>query len=206
VRHAERLYRRWRLRAVRRGPCRRSSCTGQLARIRARRSSGGRHLLRRSIGKNSHATRALAERSAPQGVRPHRETMVALDGAVHGSLAAFTAVLGAQASDGTGTGVSDCVLGSTARDISGSNPSRSTGKSAKAAVLSETLSRRHRRSGRYQSHGFQRLVRRLSRWALVHDGCASQPSPHRPHCDGTRSRRSRRRDVDRLWRRQARAL
>jgi hypothetical protein len=40
-------------------------------------------------------------------------------------LAAFTAVLGAQASEGTGTGVSDCVLGSTARDISGSNPSRS---------------------------------------------------------------------------------
>ena len=43
-----------------------------------------------------------------------------------GSLAAFAAILGAQASEGTGTGVSDCVLGSTARDISGSNPSRST--------------------------------------------------------------------------------
>jgi hypothetical protein len=37
-------------------------------------------------------------------------------------------------------------------------------------------SRRHWRSGRYQPHGFQRLVRGLSRWALVHDGRALQPS------------------------------
>ena len=36
-----------------------------------------------------------------------------------GSLAAFTAVLGAQASEGTGTGVSDCVLGGTVRDLLG---------------------------------------------------------------------------------------
>jgi len=83
VRHTERLSGRWRPRAVRRGTCRRSSCTGQLARIRARRSSG--HLLRGSqSAKNSYPTRSLAERSVPPGVRPPRETMVALDGAVHG--------------------------------------------------------------------------------------------------------------------------
>ncbi len=37
-------------------------------------------------------TRTLAERSAPPGVRPARDTMVALDGAAVGRLAAFTAV------------------------------------------------------------------------------------------------------------------
>src|SRR5208337_1610005 len=64
VRHTERLSGRWRPRAVRRGTCRRSSCTGQLARIRARRSSG--HLLRGSqSAKNSYPTRSLAERSVP---------------------------------------------------------------------------------------------------------------------------------------------
>jgi len=41
-----------------------------------RRTPGGRQ--------NSHATRTLAERSAPPGVCPPRETMVAHDGAVHG--------------------------------------------------------------------------------------------------------------------------
>ena len=72
--------------------------------------------------------------------------------------------------------------------------------------LLHRLSRRHWRSGRYQPHGFQRLGRGLSRRALVDDGRASQPSPHRPHCHGTRPRRRRRRDVDRLRRRQPRAL
>jgi len=44
-----------------------------------------------------------------------------------GSLPAFTA--------GTGTGVSDCVLGSTARDISGSNPSRSASPQCKVQLF-----------------------------------------------------------------------
>jgi len=52
-----------------------------------------------------------------------------------GSLAAFTAVFGAQPSEGTGMGV----LGSTAGDISGSNPSRSTSKSARASSGSKHL-------------------------------------------------------------------
>jgi hypothetical protein len=72
-------------------------------------SSGDAICLRESIDKNSHATRTLAERSAPPGVRPTRETMVALDKAVHGQFGGITAVLGAQASEGAGTGVSDCV-------------------------------------------------------------------------------------------------
>ena len=56
-----------------------------------------------------------------------------------------------------------------------------------SGALLHRLSRRHRRSGRYQSHGFQRLGRSLSQWPLVHDRRASQPFPHRPHCHGTRS-------------------
>jgi hypothetical protein len=54
--------------------------------------------------------------------------------------------------------------------------------------------------------GLQRLGRGLSRRALVHDGRAPQPSPHRPHRHGPRPRRRRRRDVDRLRRRPPRAL
>ena len=73
-------------------------------------------------------------------------------------------------------------------------------------ALLHRLSRRHRRAGRRQPDGFQRLVRGLSRWPLVHDGRASQPSPHRPHRHGTGPRRRRRRDFDRLRRRQSRAL
>jgi transglutaminase-like putative cysteine protease len=42
-----------------------------------------------------------------------------------------------------------------------------------AHPLLHRLSRRHRRSHRRQSDGFQRLVPGLSRWALAHDGCAS---------------------------------
>jgi hypothetical protein len=65
---------------------------------------------------------------------------------------------------------------------------------------------RHRRSCGYQPRGLQRLGRGVSRRALVHDGRAPQPSPHRSHCHGARPRRGRRRYVDSLRRRQPRAL
>jgi two-component system phosphate regulon response regulator PhoB len=61
---------------------------------------------RPSANHNAHTGRAFGS----PGVPPPRETMAALDGAVQGSLAAFTAALGPQASEGTGAGVSDCVL------------------------------------------------------------------------------------------------
>ena len=77
------------------------------------------------IGKNSHATRTLAERSAPPGVCPPRETMVALDGAVRGQFGGIHCRFSRSSLRSHGTGVSDCALGSTVRDISGSNPSRS---------------------------------------------------------------------------------
>src|SRR5208337_1898354 len=97
-----------------------SSCTGQLAQIRARRSSGGRHLLRGSQSAKIHTQRANwpSIRLRQEFVRPARRWWPSTEPSM-GSLAALTAGLGAQASEGTSTGVSDCVLGSTARDISG---------------------------------------------------------------------------------------
>ncbi len=87
--------------------------------------------------KNSYATRQLAGRSAPPGVRPPRETMVALDGAVHGQFGGIHCHFRCSSlQKAHGTGVSDCVLGSTARDISGSNPSRSTRRSARPGMIS----------------------------------------------------------------------
>ena len=44
--------------------------------------------------------------------------------------------------------------------------------------------------------GFQRMVRGLSRRPLVHVRCAPQQSAYRPHPDGARTRRDRRRDRD----------
>ena len=82
---------------------------------------------------DSHATRTLAERSAPPGVRPARELMVALDGAIRGQVGSIHGDFSCSSLRRRGTSVSDCVLGNTARDISGSNPSRSTRKSARAA-------------------------------------------------------------------------
>ena len=46
--------------------------------------------------------------------------------------------------------------------------------------------------------GFQRLVRGLSRRALVHLRRPPQHAAHRPHPDGARPRRHRRRDLDQL--------
>ena len=43
----------------------------------------------------------------------------------------------------------------------------------RSSTLLHGLSRRHRRPGGYKSHGLQRLVRSLSRWALVYNGCAT---------------------------------
>src|SRR5208337_2245111 len=81
-----------------------SSCTGQLARIRARRSSGGLHLLRGSQSAKIHTQRAHwpSVRLRQEFVHPARRWRPSTE---PGSLAAFTAVLGAQASEGTGTGV-----------------------------------------------------------------------------------------------------
>jgi hypothetical protein len=70
--------------AVRRGSCRRSSCTGQLVRIRALRSNGRRHLLRgpdpQKFICNAHTGRAFG--SAQEFVRPAKLPM---DGAVEGN-------------------------------------------------------------------------------------------------------------------------
>ena len=50
--------------------------------------------------------------------------------------------------------------------------------------------------------GFQRLVRGLSRRPLVHLRCAPQRAAHRPHPDGARTRRHRRRALHQLRRRR----
>ena len=62
-----------------------------------------------------------------------------------------------------------------------------------SGALLHRLSRRHRRAARPRADGFQRLVRGLSRRPLVHVRCPPQRAAHRPHPDGARARRHRRR-------------
>src|SRR5271169_3263870 len=68
------------------------------------------------------------------------------------------------------------------------------------------VSRRHRRPDRSQSDGFQRMVRGVSRRALVHNGRAPQPSAYRPDRHVPRPRRRRRRDLDRFRPRQSHSV
>jgi hypothetical protein len=113
---------------------------------------GGRHLLRGSnrqkFGRNAHTGRAFGSARSSSTPRddggPRRKPFV-------GSLAAFTAVLAT--SEGTVRGVSDCVPGSTVRDISGSNPSRSTMKSARAVPGSRRPLRPRRTASRARDSG-----------------------------------------------------
>ena len=65
-------------------------------------------------------------------------------------------------------------------------------------ALLHRLSRRHRRAAGRRSDGFQRLVRGLSRRPLVHLRRAPQQAAHRPHPDGARPRRHRRRALHQL--------
>ena len=65
-----------------------------------------------------------------------------------------------------------------------------------SGALLHRLSRRHRRAAGRCADGFQRLVRSLSRRPLVHVRCPPQQAAHRPHPDGARARRHRRRDRD----------
>ena len=62
-----------------------------------------------------------------------------------------------------------------------------------SGALLHRLSRRYRRAARPRADGFFRLVRSLSRRPLVHIRCAPQHAAHRPHPDGARPRRHRRR-------------
>ena len=63
----------------------------------------------------------------------------------------------------------------------------------RAGALLHRLSRRHRRAARSVADGFFRLVRSLSRRPLVHLRRPPQHAAHRPHPDGARPRRHRRR-------------
>jgi hypothetical protein len=78
------------------------------------------------IGKKIHTQRGHwpSVRLREEFVHPARRWWPSTEPPM-GSFLAFIAASGAQAPEGTGTAFSDCVLGSTARDISGSNPSRS---------------------------------------------------------------------------------
>ena len=67
--------------------------------------------------------------------------------------------------------------------------------------LLHRLSRRYRRPRRSRADGFQRLVRSLSGWTLVHVRCAPQSSPDRPDRHGARAGCRRRRDFHDVRRR-----
>ena len=68
-----------------------------------------------------------------------------------------------------------------------------------SGALLHWLSRGYRRAARRFPDGFQRLVRSLSRWPLVHVRCPSQRAANRPHLDGARARCNRRRDCNLIW-------
>jgi transglutaminase-like putative cysteine protease len=67
------------------------------------------------------------------------------------------------------------------------------------ARLLHRLSWRHRGPARSRAHGFQRLVRGLSRRPLVHLRRTPQHPAHRTHPDRARTRRDRRGDYHFIW-------